>query len=507
MFKPLIQIFTVLYFSIILSFFTACQPADLSKKALIEQTIAFLEKEDPLAAIALLEIHMDTYEQDVAILQLLAKSHLQANDPFTATVILLNAYELDSQNADLLDLYFKSLKAANMNPEKILLDLAQVSPQSLNQEEWQQVSNLWANQGKFENALDAYFEHLGKYKASSTTSPEAALKVGDYYLELAKTKEAKSWLSIAANSDSIEALPAQLKLLSIELQKKDWPALSKRIDLIEKEFPDALASSAFSDLPQIVSQKLDEKKQNSLLQSNNSQIITAGSNKAGSIQNIEDLEAYANQVAKPYFEELGTNNSATAEFNPEIEIKPADPYLSNFETAELDASFDPTTIATISQTKLTTEEIDALIDEANQSVLNNDLVTAANLYRKVLDNNPKRHEIWDRIAQIYFANEEYNSAESAALQAIRYQPSNIVYTINYLNIAKKTKSEIRFLSELLSASKQFSNSPEITLSLARAYDRNSRYRFKAKDYYTKFITLAPNHPQRSEAEAAISRLP
>ena len=85
--------------------------------------------------------------------------------------------------------------------------------------------------------------------------------------------------------------------------------------------------------------------------------------------------------------------------------------------------------------------------------------------------------------------------------------SNIVYTINYLNIAKKTKSEIRFLSELLSASKQFPNSPEITLSLARAYDRNSRYRFKAKEYYTKFITLAPNHPQRSEAEAAILRLP
>ena len=225
MLKPLIQIFTELYFSIILSFFTACQPAELSKKALMEQTIYFLEKGDPLAAIALLEIHSDTYSQDVAILKLLAKSHLQANDPFTATVILLNAYELDSQNAELLDLYFKSLKAANMNPEKILLDLAQVSPQSLSQEEWQQVSNLWADQGKFEDALDAYFKHLGENKASIATSPEAALKVGDYYLELAKTKEAKSWLSIAANSDSIDALPAQLKLLSIELQKKDWLAL------------------------------------------------------------------------------------------------------------------------------------------------------------------------------------------------------------------------------------------------------------------------------------------
>ena len=296
-----------------------------------------------------------------------------------------------------------------------------------------------------------------------------------------------------------------MKLLSIELQEKEWVALSKRIELIEKQFPGALSASSFSELPQIVSQKLEEQKQGSLLKTNSPK--TADSGKAGSIQNIEDLEAFANQVAQPLLNEAGANDSTPAEFNPAIEIEPADPYLSDFDTAELIEAFDPTTIATISQTKLTAEEMDALITEANQSVLNNDLEAAAELYRKVLDDTPNRHEIWDRIAQIYFANEEYNSAESAALQAIRLQPSNIVYTINYLNIARKTKSEIRFLSELLSASQQFPNSPEITLSLARAYDRNSRYRFKAKDYYTKFITLAPNHPQRSEAEAAISRLP
>ena len=505
MFKQLIQIFTVLYFSIILSLITACQPSDLSKKALMEQTSEFLKKENPQAAIELLETHIEKYEQDVAILQLLAQSHLQANDPFTATIILLNAYELDSQNAEILDLYFKSLKAANMSPESILLDVAQISPKSLNQDEWQLVSNLWAKQGKFEDALDAYFKYLGRKKATRSTSPEAALQVGDYYLALTQTKEAKSWLSIAANSNSIEALPAQMKLLSIELQEKDWVALSKRIELIEKQFPSALEASSFSELPQIVSQKLEEKKQGTLVQSNT--LKTADSDKAGSIQNIEDLEAFANQVAQPFLDEGGVDDSTPAEFNPEIEIEPADPYLSDFDTAELGEAFDPSTLATISQTKLTAKEIDALISEANQSVLNNDLEAAAELFRKVLDNNPIRHEIWDRIAQIYYANEEYNSAESASLQAIRFQPSNIAYTINYLNIARKTKSEIRFLSELLSASKQFPNSPEITLSLARAYDRNSRYRFKAKDYYTKFITLAPNHPQRSEAEAAISRLP
>ncbi|MDG1702137.1 MAG: hypothetical protein P8I61_04395 [Opitutae bacterium] len=503
MLKQIIQFFTVLYFSIILSFFTACQPTDISKKTLIGETTEFLEKGNPQAAINLLETQMDTYGQDIDILQLLAQSYLESMDPFTATVILLNAYELEPENANTLDLYLKSLKAANMDITDILLEVAQTSPASLNKEEWQQASALFENQGNTEAALNAYFEYLGTKKASKSTSPEAALKIGEYYLELKQTKEAQAWLSISANSDSIEALPAQLKLITIELQKKDWSALMKQIERIEKQFPDALASTSFADLPKIVAEKLEAKKQASLFQSKN----PTTSDKAGSIQNIEDLEAYANQVAKPFLEKAEAINASPTEFNPDIEIEPADPYLSNFDTAELDEAFDQTTMATLSQIKLTSQEIEALIAEANRSVLSNDLDTAAALYREVLDDSPQRHEIWDRIAQVYFANEEYNSAESAALDAIRYQPSNIAYTINYLNIAKKTKSEIRFLSELLSASKQFTNSPEIALSLARAYDRNSRYRFKAKDYYTKFITLAPNHPQRPEAEAAISRLP
>ena len=505
MFKQLNQIFTVLSFSFILLLITACQPSDLSKKTLMKQTSEFLKNENPQAAIELLEKHIEKYDQDVAILQLLAQSHLQANDPFTDSIILLNAYELDSNNANILGLYFKSLKAANMNTDSILPDVAKILPDSLNRNEWKQLSGLRATQGKFEDALDAYFKHLGTKKITSSTPPEDALQVGYYYLELSRAKEAKPWLSYAANANSIEALPAQMKLMSIELQEKEWSALDNRIELIEKQFPGALNASSFSELPKIVSQKLEEQKIDPTLKTNIQK--TEGSSKLGYIQNIEDLEAFANQVAQPLPNEVSVYNSLPSDFNPTIEVKPADPYLNEIDTYNLSEEFDSNTIAKISQTKLSDEEIDTLITEANQSVLNNELEAAAEIYRKVLKNKPNRHEIWDRIAQIYFANEEYNSAESASLQAIRLQQSNIVYTINYLNIARKTKSEIRFLSELLSASKQFPNSPEITLSLARAYDRNSRYRYKAKDYYTKFITLAPNHPQRSEAEAAISRLP
>ena len=78
--------------------------------------------------------------------------------------------------------------------------------------------------------------------------------------------------------------------------------------------------------------------------------------------------------------------------------------MSDFETSEFGEAFDSKTIANLSQNKLTAAEISALIAQANESVLTNNLDIAAELYRKVLDNSPSRHEIWDRIAQVYFAN-------------------------------------------------------------------------------------------------------
>ena len=499
MFKTKIQIFSVLYFSITLLIITACKPSEQNKKDIIQKTNSFLEEGNPKAAIKLIETNFESFDKDIPILELLAKSHLQLEDPLTASVILLNAYELDPKNSEILDLYLKTLKEANLNTDEILLDVAEFSPKSLDQLEWQRVSKLSAEEGKINDALDAYFKYLGSNKISETTSPKDALLVGGFYLSLQENKLAKPWLSLASGSDSIEALPAQLKLLSIELQMNDWSALHNRIEIIERRFPNALKASPYSELPEIVEKKLE--KNNGSLPKENSNIIT--SSKTGFLGEIEDLEIFANTPAEiPVVENtLGMNN------NSEIIIKPIDPYL-NIEELEDRSEISDFELKSINEQKnLSLVEINELIIKADRLILTNDFAAAAELYREVLESSPDRHDIWDRIAQIYYANKEYTSAESSALKAISYQPNNISYTINYLNIAKETKSEIRFLPELVSASKQFPNSPEITLSLARAYDRSVRYQFKAREFYTKFITLAPNHPQRSEAEAAILRLP
>ena len=512
MLKPFSQIFTVLFCICFIISSPACTPQSLSKDDLIERCENLLKDNQPQLALDLLTTQGNSYLDDSDLLFLTAQSHQQLNDPFTASAILLSLVEANPENAQLLDAYFIALKAAEMDTDAILTQVAEQSPGSLNQEEWLRVSQLYEASDAIKAAIKAHFRYLGSDKAQKTTPVASATILAQYYQRLGEIEASVPWLTIVAESDSIESLPAQLKLLSLELNDKRWRALKERISMIEARFPGALEGSSFSDLPKIVADKLAESRAINTKE----QAMAGGhsnqSNKAGGIQDIDDLEAFANRIAEPISAPSDSQAEAVtnltpetvlslAEFNPEVLIEPADPFL---KVPSPDTSSVP---LLSSRPPLKQEEIDSMIESANRAVLNNELETATQLYRSILEDSDNLPVIWNQLAQVYLANGEFSSAENAALEAIRKAPNNIAYTLNYLKIAKKTKSEIRFLSELSSAAKQFPNSPEIALSLARAYDRNSRYKFKAKEYYTKFITLDPNHSQRAEAEAAISRLP
>ena len=515
MLKPFSQIFTVLFCICFIISSPACTPQSLSKDDLIERCENLLKDNQPQLALDLLTTQGNSYLDDPDLLFLTAQSHQQLNDPFTASAILLSAVEANPENAQLLNAYFIALKAAEMDTDVILTQVAEQSPGSLNQEEWLRVSQLYEASDAIKAAIKAHFRYLGSDKAQKTTPVASATILAQYYQRLGEIEASVPWLTIVAESDSIEALPAQLKLLSLEINDKRWKALEARISMIEARFPGALEGSSFSDLPKIVADKLAERS----AISTNEQAMAGGhsnqsnqSNKTGGIQDIDDLEAFANRIAEPISASSDSQAEAVtdlasdtalslAEFNPEVLIEPADPFL---EVPSQDTSSSP---LLTSRPPLNQAEIDSMIEAANRAVLNNELETATQLYRSILEDSGNRPVIWNQLAQVYLANGEFSSAENAALEAIRKAPNNIAYTLNYLKIAKKTKSEIRFLSELSTAAKQFPNSPEIALSLARAYDRNSRYKFRAKEYYIKFITLDPNHPQRAEAEAAISRLP
>lgn len=484
--------------------------APLTKEALIKDATRLLEKGQPQSALELVEENAENFSGDVSILKLMGLAHQKLGDPYTASAIFLSAYELEPENTSLLILNFKCQKEAGLNLEDLIIKVAEQAPDTLEASDWRKVSKIYSQKGAFKLAIEAQFKALGTRKPSKDISAEYALNIAQNYLRLKDTGASKPWLKLVAQSESIESLSAQLSLIDLEFKAQNWKELNQYLVNLESRFPGALASSQYADIDSMIQKAKAQPAQKGATSKVARQ--STGSSK-DLFNDIEDLDQLANRIAQASntsaldLEDGSAQGNQSIQYNPEISIQPADPYTDGVpSSANLDNSNISDNKSAPAPSALDPEAVELLIVKANNAVLENDLSKAAEIYRQILESYPKRHDLWSRLSQVYLANEELRSAEETALEAIKLRPNNIPYTLDYLIIAQKTKSEVRLLSELISASKRFPNNPQITLSLARAYDRTNRNNFKAVQSYKQFITLAPNNSLRSEAESAIERL-
>lgn len=121
-----------------------------------------------------------------------------------------------------------------------------------------------------------------------------------------------------------------------------------------------------------------------------------------------------------------------------------------------------------------------------------------------LDNNMP--EPWNRISQTYFEAGLMREAQQAAQEALKRNPNSLKYTLNFLRTSQKSMPADAFIEELLRAKTQFPDAPEITLGLARTYEKVLNQPQTAAQYYYEFIHQSPEHPNKTEAKAALQRL-
>lgn len=268
---------------------------------------------------------------------------------------------------------------------------------------------------------------------------------------------------------------------------------------------------------------------------------TATEGKAQVIADIEAAEALADAPAI----EMGTTEtedatvedtseteaSKTIAFDPNIAIEPADPEITfevDYDQAPLagETSYrvdnsattesvnpveafptfnveEPTETIRPSNRPRTIEE---LLADAETAELDRDFKSAIRKYWAAISIANNRAEIWNLLARAYLVDGQLNNADTAALEAVRLEPREVAYTLDYLRVAQRTKEPEAFLRELETAYARFPASPEITLSLARAHERISKQPETARNLYLRFIDIAPNHPLVPEARAAAARL-
>lgn len=219
------------------------------------------------------------------------------------------------------------------------------------------------------------------------------------------------------------------------------------------------------------------------------------------IANFDSDAQQENQEVQGNFEYSTNYQSSTAlvesmpQYDSEAQYDPQPKYEPEPVASEVN---EPT----LPDTKLLS--LEELIAKAKEATSRRNYERAIQLYWDALGRTNQRADIWNALAKVYLIDGQAKNAATTSLEATRLEPDNVLYVLDYLRVVQRVKKPADFIRELETAYDRFPRSPEITLSLARGYRRIGGNDYAASILYRRFIQIAPNHPLRPEAEAALS---
>jgi len=513
---------------------------------------------DHAGAIAILEPLSAQYPNDGEILRLMGDAYVAQGDQTMGAFFLGEAYKQSPEDIELLYQAYRAQEAANDHASALnLLDsLSEMDPASMTDALWIRLGELRAEAGRNEPALQAYLKGVNPDKTEP--SPKTSAAIGELFINLNNLPLAERWFKLAADSNDPNALTALFGLLEINLRNKNWTAAEANIAQLDAQFPGALDASEWSqargelkrwrdaqekmkaelakaqqakqaaevtavtvvDVPAENSEAETETATETASPSEGSQAKST-EGKAQIIEDMDRAEAMADAPAIEVDNEA-INEDKTIAFDPNIAIEPAEPDTGigvSFDQQNQGATVNitnsnetvstPATGTTIEPTPLASRPaprvytIEELLADAEAESMELNHKAAIRSYWQALGINNQRADIWSSLSKAYQADGQMKNAETTALEATRLEPGELKYALEYLRVVQSTKNATDFLAELEAVYARFPRSPEVTLSLARAYDRIARNPVAASTYYSRFIELAPNHPLRSEAEAAL----
>lgn len=548
-FKPLLFILLTLT----AYFLTGCSNPEKERIQQMNMVTELSDQGDYAGALAILETLSAQYPDDAEILKEMGLLYQKQANPTMAAFFLNQAYRQTPENIDLLyQAYLAQEKANESDTAYSLLEaLSEMDPATMTPDLWIRLGELRAEASLYEPALQAYLKGVDPDKRKP--SPKTAAAIGDLFIRLNNLPLAERWFTMAADSNDPNALTALFGLLEINLRNKNWDAAEANITQLDAQFPGALDASEWADArnelvawrkaQDTMKAELEKARKAKEVQATQVAQVTvidvpkepaeassmavaeATEGKAQIIEDMDQAEAMADQPAiEAAAESAETPDEATPKviaYDPSIAIEPAEP-----DTAGLGVTFDQQVTGAGSSVSVSNEStesiepsplpsrpvvqpksIDELLTDAELASQELNYKGAIRNYWQALGQDNQRPDIWSSLSKAYLADGQMRNAETTALEAIRLAPREIDYTLEYLRIAQRTKNATDFLAELETAYARFPRSPELTLSLARAYTRVAQNPVAASTYYNRFIELAPNHPLRAEAETALQNLP
>jgi Tfp pilus assembly protein PilF len=542
-----------------------CNGPDEKKAAQIKVALSLSEKGSNAEALKILEKLATQHPDDIEILKSIGQVYSADGDATMASLFLEQAYLQSPNDAELLFQTYQSLDAAKQPAGHLLEKLAEQAPEAMTSRLWTRLGQIRQAANRLQPALDAFLKGVDPDKAKP--APETAAAIGQLFVKVGNLAQAEFWLKMATDVDNPDALTALFGLLEINLRQEDWADAEATITQLDTQFPGAVEASQWEQARQeltrwrksqdeikakLAKTQADKKAVEAepkavAANAEAAQVLESDGNSKGSetavtdgkAQIIADMEAAEAMADAPAIESneeadvtLVQDNKAIAS-DSSITIEPADPTTTvevssdQASTAEettsavdVDTSIEPapTSIveafptleaepeSTILRTSSRPQSVEELMADAETATLNRDFKSAIRKYWTTISIANNRAEVWNLLSRAYLVDGQLNNAETTALEAVRLEPRQVTYTLDYLRVAQRSQAPEDFLAELETAYARFPTSPEITLSIARGHERISQDRPTARNLYLRFIDIAPNHPLVPEAQKAVVRL-
>jgi Tfp pilus assembly protein PilF len=542
-----------------------CNGPDEKKAAQIKVALSLSEKGSNAEALKILEKLATQHPDDIEILKSIGQVYSADGDATMASLFLEQAYLQSPNDAELLFQTYQSLDAAKQPAGHLLEKLAEQAPEAMTSRLWTRLGQIRQAANRLQPALDAFLKGVDPDKAKP--APETAAAIGQLFVKVGNLAQAEFWLKMAADIDNPDALTALFGLLEINLRQKDWADAEATIAQLDTQFPGAVEASQWEQVRQeltswrksqdeikakLARTQADKKAAEAehkavAAEVEATKVLESDENSKGSetavtdgkaqiIADMEAAEAMANAPAIESNEEadvtLVQDNKAIAS-DSSITIEPADPTTTvevssdQASTAEettsavdVDTSIEPAPTpiveafptleaepeSTVLSTSSRPQSVEELMADAETATLDRDFKSAIRKYWTTISIANNRAEVWNLLSRAYLVDGQLNNAETTALEAVRLEPRQVTYTLDYLRVAQRSQAPEDFLAELETAYARFPTSPEITLSIARGHERISQDRPTARNLYLRFIDIAPNHPLVPEAQKAVVRL-
>jgi len=450
----------------------------------IKTSEKFVNEKQYSKAITLLEDLHESFPEHPEVLEALAWVYSQMGDVALAGFYYEQSYLADTSHIEFA-LYAGEAYAKSENWETAIeYYRIYLNKESKDARAWKLLAYAYLSSGHPNLSLDAYVR--GVELEEEEPDLEESRFIGRLSYEVKDYMKAKYWYNQALIQDPASAY-ALLGLVDVAIARKSYTQAEYYLKKLETALiPDAEAARLEQDKEILAKWKVEQEElEKSRLEK----------------ERLRLEEERAKAEAEKKAQEEAQRALAESEESNELGDGKVEPET---ESSKVPGS----EVGTAGGGYVQKKPVSAIdyYKEASRLRRENKYKDAAKLYWKSLTIDDTDADVWYELAETYFENKQLRDAEMTALEAIRRNPKNILYTLLYLKIVQNERTPQYFMEELLKARANFPGSPEITLAVAKGYKDIAHNKHNALQLYELYLKQAPQSNQKAEVEKTIEQL-